>query len=238
MDKQILKAQKRKIFGRRVKSLRSQGLLPANIYGKKIKSEAVQEDNTDFLKAYEEAGETGLIELRLNGDSSQAIKKMVLIHNVQVDPVSDSPVHADFLQVNLKEKVTASVPIEVVGESPAEKVGKGTAVQQIDEVEVEALPTDLPEKFVVDISGLTEVDQAILIKDLNVDTKKVDVKLDREQIVVKVEAVRKEEEVAPPPEVPIEGEVPSEGQVDVVASEGEEQGPEEKGQGQETKVRK
>ncbi len=238
MDKQILKAQKRKIFGRRVKSLRNQGLLPANIYGKKIKSEAVQVDNTDFLKAYEEAGETGLIELRLNGDSSQAIKKMVLIHNVQVDPVSDSPVHADFLQVNLKEKVTASVPIEVVGESPAEKVGKGTAVQQIDEVEVEALPTDLPEKFVVDISGLTEVDQAILIKDLNVDTKKVDVKLDREQIVVKVEAVRKEEEVAPPPEVPIEGEVPSEGQVDVVASEGEEQGPEEKGQGQETKVRK
>ena len=237
MDKQILKAQKRKIFGRRVKSLRNQGLLPANIYGKKIKSEAVQVVNADFLKAYEEAGETVLIELRLNGDSNQAVKKMVLIHNVQVDPVSDSPVHADFLQVNLKEKVTASVPIEVVGESPAEKVGKGTAVQQIDEVEVEALPTDLPEKFVVDISGLTEVDQAILIKDLNVDTKKVDVKLDREQIVVKVEELRKEEEVAAAPEVPIEGEVPSEGQVDVVVSEGEDQAPVEKGQGEEKKVR-
>lgn len=237
MDKQILKAQKRKIFGRRVKGLRSQGLLPANIYGKKIKSEAVQVANADFLKAYEEAGETGLIELRLNGDSNQAVKKMVLIHNVQLDPVSDSPVHADFLQVNLKEKVTASVAIEVIGESPAEKVGKGTAVQQIDEVEVEALPMDLPEKFVVDISGLTEVDQAILIKDLNVDTKKVDVKLDREQIVVKVEELRKEEEVAPAPEVPIEGDVPSEGQVDVVASEGEEQGPDEKGQGEEKKVR-
>ena len=237
MDKQILKAQKRKIFGRRVKSLRNQGLLPANIYGKKIKSEAVQVVNADFLKAYEEAGETVLIELRLNGDSNQAVKKMVLIHNVQVDPVSDSPVHADFLQVNLKEKVTASVPIEVVGESPAEKVGKGTAVQQIDEVEVEALPMDLPEKFVVDISGLTEVDQAILIKDLNVDTKKVDVKLDREQIVVKVEELRKEEEVAAAPEVPIEGEVPSEGQVDVVVSEGEDQAPVEKGQGEEKKVR-
>ena len=237
MDKKILKAQKRKIFGRKVKGLRSQGLLPANIYGKKIKSEAVQVVNADFLKAYEEAGETVLIELRLNGDSNQAVKKMVLIHNVQVDPVSDSPVHADFLQVNLKEKVTASVPIEVVGESPAEKVGKGTAVQQIDEVEVEALPTDLPEKFVVDISGLTEVDQAILIKDLNVDTKKVDVKLDREQIVVKVEELRKEEEVAAAPEVPIEGEVPSEGQVDVVVSEGEDQAPVEKGQGEEKKVR-
>lgn len=217
MDKQTLKAEKRKIFGRKVKRLRAEGMLPANIYGKKVKSEAVSVNLSNFVRIFEKTGETGLVEIILNGGSKKALKKTVLIHNVQVDPVADTPIHADFLQVDLKEKVTAAVSVEVVGESPAEKAGKGTVVQQIDEVEVEALPADLPEKFSVDIGSLSEVDQAVAVKDLGVDGKKVEIKEDPEQIVVKVEAVREEEEAVPP--------------VEEVAAEGEE------GQAEETEAK-
>ena len=156
-------------------------------------------------------GETGLLTLEIGKD-----EKSVLIHNLQVNPVTDAPVHVDFLQVDLKEKVEADVPVELTGESPAQKQAIGTVVQYINEIKVEALPMDLPEKFIVDTSGLAEIDQAILVKDLKVDRAKVIVKTGPDEIVVKVEPPQKEEVVAPP--VPAEGEVPAEG---TVPAEGE-----------------
>lgn len=180
--------------------------MPANIYGKKIKSLAVQVKADEFQKVFSEAGETGLVELKL-GEKVHP----VLIHNVQLGPVSDLPLHIDFLEVSLKEKVTATVPIELIGESPAEKEG-GVVVQQMHEIEVEALPTDLPEKIEVDISGLAEIDQAIKAGELKVDKTKVEIKEDPERIVVSIAPPAKEEEVAPPPvaqEAPAEGEAPA-----------------------------
>lgn len=202
MDKHTLKAEKRKILGQKVKTLRKEGILPANIYGKKVKSLAIQIPMSEFEKIYKEAGETGIIEISV--DSS---KRPVLINNVQMHPVTDIPLHVDFLQIDFKEKVTADVPVDLIGESPAEKSGLGTVVQQINEIEVEALPTDLPEKFEIDLSKLTKVDMAVLVKDLDVDKKKVEIKSDLEQILVKVEPPRKEEEVVVPVEVEEEGEV-------------------------------
>jgi large subunit ribosomal protein L25 len=211
MQKQTLKAEVRKISGRKVKNLRREGILPGNISGKKIKSEAVQVVLKDFEKVYKDVGETGLLTLEIGKD-----EKPVLIHNLQVNPVSDAPVHVDFLQVDLKEKVEADVPVELTGESPAQKQAIGTVVQYINEIKVEALPMDLPEKFTVDTSGLAEIDQAILVKDLRVDRAKVDVKTGPDEIVVKVEPPQKEKVVAPP--APVEGEVPAEG---AVPAEGE-----------------
>jgi len=205
MDKLTLKADVRKISGRKVKNLRKEGLLPGNISGKKIESKAVQVVLKDFEKVYKEAGETGLLTLVIGKD-----EKPVLIHNLQVNPVSDAPIHVDFLQVDLKEKVEADVPVELTGEAPAEKQAIGTVVQYLNEIEVEALPMDLPEKFIVDTSELAEVDQSILVKDLKVDRSKVDIKSDPTEIVVKVEPPQKEEVVAPP--APAEGEVPAEGE--------------------------
>jgi large subunit ribosomal protein L25 len=193
MQKLKLVAEKRKTFGRKVGSLRRKGILPANIYGQKVKSLAIQVPLVEFEKVYQRVGETGVVEVSIG-----KTKKPVLIHNVQIDPVSDVPIHADFLQVNLKEKVTAAVPVEVRGESPAEKQGLGTVVQYIDEIEVEALPTDLPEKFELDLSSLVEVDQTIQVKDLKLD-KKVEIKAEPEQILVKIEPPRKIEEEAPSP---------------------------------------
>lgn len=201
--KYSLDAQKREILGRRnIKKLRRDGILPANVYGKKMESLAIQVKTTDFLKVFSEAKETGLVTLNI-GDSSYP----VLIHNLQVDPVSDKPLHADFLQVDLKEKVTATVPIEFTGESSVEKNQEGIIVPQMREIEVEALPTDLPEQITVDISGLEKVDDAIKVADLKVDREKVEIKDDPERIVVSVAPPAKEEVVEVPVETPTEGEV-------------------------------
>src|SRR3990172_3857960 len=175
---QTLTVANRTLFGRKVKNLRKDGILPANIYGKKIKSQSVEVNLDEFAKVFKDAGETQVIELKLGRE-----KRPVLIHNLQEDPVSDKIIHVDFLQVDLKEKVVAKVPVELTGESPSEKEGTGVVVLQVGEIEVEALPGDLPEKFEVDLSPL-----------------------------VKVEEPKKEEEQAPVPEVVAEGEAPKEGE--------------------------
>jgi len=205
MDKYLLKAEERKILRRKVKKLRQDGILPANVYGATTKSMAVSLDLKAFEKAFSEVGETGLIDLEVGKE-----KRPVLVHNIQRDPVSDVVIHADFLEVDLKKKVEASVPVEIVGESPAEKQGLGTVVQQIDEVDVEALPADLPEKFEVDVSGLIEVDQAIFVKGLKYEKTKVEVKNGPEEIIVKVEEQKEEVEETPAP-TEVEGEVAQEG---------------------------
>lgn len=191
MTKLTLKSEKRKLFGRKVKQLRKLGLLPANIFGKKIKSEAITVKYKEFKDLFEKAGETQIVDL--DG-------KPVLVSNLQIDPVTSDYIHVDFRQVDLTEKITAKVPVEIVGESPAEKQNLGTVVQQISEIEVEALPTDLPEKIEIDATLLVEVDQMIFVKDLKID-KKVTIKTDLESIVVKVEPPTKEEVVEVIPEV-------------------------------------
>lgn len=216
MDKKVLKAEERKVCGRKVKIVRAQGLIPGNVFGKKMKSRTVQVNKKEFESVYSEAGETGLVTLQLGKDELP-----VLVSDVQKHPVSDDFIHVDFRQVDLKAKITAEVPVEIVGESPAEKQAIGTVVQYLNQVEVEALPTDLPEKFEVDTSVLAEVDQAIYVKDLNVDASKIEIKTNLEEIVAKVEPPQKEEVVEEP--VVAEGEAPIEGAVEGEApKDGEE----------------
>ncbi len=210
MTKINLKANARKLTGHKVKTLRKQGIVPANIYGKDVKSLAVEVDSKEFKEIYKKAGETGIVEILIGKD-----ERPVLIHNVQVHPATDEILHVDFMQVNLKVKITAQVPVEITGESPVEKSGEGTVVLLLRELEVEALPADLPEKFEIDALKLTEVDQAVKVADLKIDKTKIEIKADPETILVKVEPPQKEEvvEVVPAEEVPAEGETtPTEGE--------------------------
>jgi len=193
-----LKAEKRKLTGRKVKQLRREGIVPANIFGKKIKSLAIQATETDLDKIYKEAGETTLVEINLEGDKTKMDKHVVLISDIQSDPVTDKLLHIDFREVDLKEKVKAQVPVELVGESPAEKQGLGTVVQYINEIEVEALPTDLLEKFELDQVVLENVNDVFMVKDLKFDKNKIAIELNDEEIIAKVEELR-EEEVEPEP---------------------------------------
>lgn len=211
MNKHKLTAEPRSIVGRKVKKLREQSLVPGNVFGKGVKSQAVQLSAESFRDIYKDAGETGIIELTVGKATNP-----VLVSNVQVHPVSDEVLHVDFRQIDLTQKISATVPVEIVGESPAEKSGIGTVVQQISEVQVEALPADLPEKFEVDVADLAEVDAAIFVKDLKYDKSKIQIEADEDQIIVKVEPPQKEEVVEAPVE-PAEGEE--------VAAEGEAETP-------------
>jgi len=221
MKKAKLKVQKRKILGRKVKKLRAEGILPANLYGKGIKSKAVQVNLKDLKKVYQQVGETGIVELEVQGEKQV---RPVLIHNLQVDPVTDLPLHVDFHQIDLKKKTTVEIPIELVGEAPAEKEKVGILVSLFDSLEVEALPSDLPEKLEVDISHLEKVDDAVRVADIKIDKKKVKILANENEIVAKIEPLAKEEEEEKPAE---EGEE--------VAEEGKEKGEEEKVEGKEEK---
>ena len=161
MKREALKVDKRTVSGKKVKKLRREGILPANVYGKEMKSASVQVPLKDFLSVYREVHETGLVDLSYD---TQTLP--VLIHNVQLDPRSQIPLHADFFKVNLKEKITARIPVVAVGEPTAVLDKVGLLEQPVAELEVEALPTDLPEKIEVNVEALAAVDEQILVSDI------------------------------------------------------------------------
>lgn len=176
-------AEERIVLGKKVKNLRKDGLLPGHVFGKGLETEHVSVDGKTFLKIFKEAGETGLIDLKIGAEKVRP----VLIRGVQYDPLSDLPVHIDFYQVNLSEKVKVPVPIELIGEEP-EKVHLGEAIvlQTVSEVEVEALPSDLVENIEVDRGLLKEIDDAVTVGQLNYDREKLTILADPEEIVVKL----------------------------------------------------
>ncbi len=161
MQKLSLSAEKRTILGRKVKQLRKQRLIPGNVFGKNSQSLSVQIPLPEFEKVYQKAGETGLIDLHVDGDI-----RTVLIKNVQIHPVSDLPIHVDFHQVDLKEKIRAKVPLEVSGQAPAVTEKLGILLNLLDEIEIEALPINLPEKVNVDVSDLKHLGDTVRVKDL------------------------------------------------------------------------
>lgn len=220
-----LAATTRDVFGKKVKKLRKQDLLPANIYGKKIKSQAIQLATQDFTKIFKQAGETAIIQLSLKGENQP---RAVLVANLQKDPVTDQPLHADFHQVDLKEKVTVAIPVEIRGESLAVKEKGAVLITLLDEIKVEALPTDLPEKFEVDISGLSEFDDSILVKTLKIDKSKVTILANEEEAIVMVQEPKKEEE-------PVEPEEEEKPEGEAEEFEASEEEPKEKEKGAEEK---
>jgi large subunit ribosomal protein L25 len=186
MKRYKLKVEERKVLGKQVKKLRRDGILPCNIYGKGIKSTAVQVPQKDFDAVYKEAGETGLVDIEL-GDKVTP----VLIHNMQKD-FRGNILHADFFQVNLKEKVKTMIPLEIVGEPKAVLDKIGLLMNILSEVEVEALPAELPENIEVNVEHLTNIDDQVTVADLKVP-EGVTVLTEAEQVISKIgELVTKE----------------------------------------------
>lgn len=186
MKHEKLKVEKRKVLGKQVKKLRRDGIIPGNVYGKNIKSEAVQADAKEFNAVYNEAGETGLVDIELDGKTTP-----VLIHNVHKN-FRNQVLHADFFQVNLKEKVKTMVPLEIIGEPKAVIDKIGLLMNILSEVEVEALPEELPEKIEVNVEYLANIDDQITVADLKAPAG-VEVLTDPSQVVSKIgELVTKE----------------------------------------------
>lgn len=214
MNKHSLTVTKREVLGKNVKKLRREGILPANIYGRDIKSEAVQVALKDFQVTFKETGETGLLYLKFEGK-----ERPVLIHNVQLDYITQLPVHADFYQVNLKEKVKTMVPVVLIGEAAAVTDKVGTLLQTLNEIEVEALPTDLPEHFEVDVTKLAAVNDQITIADLK-KVNGVEILTEPTQTIVKISEL-----VEPEPEPVVEA--PAEGSSSAEATANKETATEE-----------
>ena len=183
MDRLSLHAEERKVLGKKVKQLRREGKLPAHVFGKGVEGENVLLIAKDFLKTFHQAGETGLIDLKIGTERVRP----VLIREVQYDPVSGDLIHIDFYQVNLSEKVKVAVPLVLIGEQPESvHLGETIVLQTLNEVEVEALPTDLVEKIEVDITPLKAIDDAITIGQLSYDRAKLTIHAPEEEIIVKL----------------------------------------------------
>jgi large subunit ribosomal protein L25 len=212
-NKTIFHVTKRDELGKRVRFARRQGKLPANISGQGEVSSPILIDTKVIFKHLATEGESGLLYLTV-GDSKKEVP--VLIEEVQHSPVTGELIHISFRQVNLKEKVTAEVPVEVIGEI---NIPGAILVQVTDVLEVEALPTDLPEKFEIDVSRLSEVGQVVTPVDLQYDREKITLMLSEEELenpLVLVQEVS-EEEVEEPVETAeavVEGVQPTESQPD------------------------
>lgn len=186
MKRYKLTATPREITGKQVKKLRRDGILPANVYGKDIKSQNLQLPLKDFLAVFDEAGETGVVDLTYGKETIP-----VLIHNLHTD-YRDTPLHADFFKVNLKEKVTAMIPVEFTGEAQAETDQIGLLEKITNELEVEALPTELPEKFELNVGPLAAVGDQITVEMIHVPSG-VTILSDPNLVVAKIgELVSKE----------------------------------------------
>lgn len=203
--------------GRRlIKSIRGAGIIPAVLYGPEIKPVAVSVDSKEFKKVFEKAGQSSLISLQVENK-----KYSVLIHEVQKNPVKEGYVHIDFYQPILTQETEATVPLVFEGESLAVKEMSGTLVKDIQEVQVRALPADLPHEIKVDISKLKTFEDEILIKDLEA-LKGVKILKALNEVVASVVPLAKVEEEL---EKPIEEKVE---EVEKVEKERkEEQEPEE-----------
>jgi large subunit ribosomal protein L25 len=207
MNKFVLKAEKRLLTGSKVKQLRRQGIVPANVFGHTVKSQAVQVTAVDFARVYKEAGETSLIWLKIQNEDQE---RPTLIKALTNHPVTGQRLHIDFHQVNLKEKVSANVPVEVIGENQLVKDGLAVLDVNLHEIEVEALPTDIPENLVFDISTLTAIGDHFKVSDAKVSSEVIIV-TDPEKVVVAIGAPQKEEEPLETEvvEAEVEGETPA-----------------------------
>lgn len=185
MEKIQLKTTLREQAARDAKTLRNAGSIPAELYGHNISNLHLTVDAIEFEKVLRKAGESTIIEL----DLADGSKKNVLIQDVQYHYLNSQPIHVDFFEVSMTEKLTATVPIEFIGESAAVKVLGGTLVKVLNEVEVECLPADLPQHFEVDISKLATFEDAITVADIPHDAK-VEIQADPEEFIAKVQPPR------------------------------------------------
>lgn len=188
-----LKAEKREEIGK-PKKLRKAGFLPAVFYGKKEKTTPISVLAKDFEKLYKKAGESTVIIL-----SGVGKPKEVLIHDVDFDPVTNVPRHADFYVLEEGKKVNVNVPLEFVGESRAVKDLGGNLVKVLHDIEIEVAPKDLPQHLEVEISGLVDFTSKIFAKDIKLpDSAELITKPDEVVALVAKAVEEKEEEIVEP----------------------------------------
>ncbi|MBV9099573.1 MAG: 50S ribosomal protein L25 [Candidatus Dormibacteraeota bacterium] len=192
-----LDATRRTETGRHAHALRRRGLVPAVLYGHRVEPTSLSIDERGLQRVWHRAGHSHLVDLTLDGGRA----RKVLIRELQMDPRTAGLLHVDLFAVNLREKLTVDVPLIPIGESPVVSEEKIGVVQQIvNTLKVECLPSDIPAQLTVDISGLTEIDAGVHLRDVPLpEGVSLAHGLDPDELVVKVAPIRvavEEEEAA------------------------------------------
>jgi len=203
-------------MGKRSRRLIREGKLPAILYGHSVEPTPLTLERLEFQKVFVKSGRTHLVDLVLDGDRTEK----VLVREIQTHPRRQGPIHVDFYQVNLQEKIQVEVPVHIVGESGPVKQGDGDVLQPMHSIRVECLPTEIPEDFEVDITPLDEIGAELRVSDVKV-RQGVTVLDDPDELVVKIVPKR---EMKVEEEIPAaEAAVPAEGEAAVgeAAAEGE-----------------
>ena len=222
MDKIVLNAERREVIGKKVKLLRNEGKLPGIIYGKSTESIPIILDLKEATKILKATSSSSLLTINIDGEEFST-----LVRERQRDFIRGNYLHVDFLSVSLTEKVRAKVNIVVEGEAPALINIETLLTSGLDQIEVESLPQDLPEKFTVDLSSLEEVGDGIYVRDLEIPPN-VELLADPDEMIVVITLqiiVEEEEEIDE--EALLEGELLEEGEDgEVVPTEDETPGEE------------
>ncbi len=171
--------------------IRSNGMVPAVVYGAQVENTPISVSSVNFQKLFKVVGETSTIVLEISDDKKGVKKVDVLIHDMQVDPIKGFPIHIDFLAIDMNKPIEVAVPIEYTGLALGEKNGVGVLVKVLHEVEIEALPKDIPSSIIVDVTKLANLDDKIIVKDL-VLTKGVRVITEEDEVVALISAIKEE----------------------------------------------
>ncbi len=195
MQNVVLKADPR-ATDERTSHLRQQNIVPAVVYGRTQEPIAIKIDNSSLLRAYRNAGESTIIELKVG-----KIELEVLVHDVQRDPVTGDFTHMDFYAVTRWEKVHTNIALSFVGESAATK--EGAVIEEVfKEIDVKCLPRHLVENFEVDLSKLENIGDVIRFSDLWIDTELYEVHMEDDAVIATASAPKVVEEEP----VEVEGE--------------------------------
>lgn len=209
MKKIELQATKRDVLGKKVKLLRRQGIIPVHLFGHNVKSLALQCEAVELQRVLSQAGKTRLISLEIDKGKSP---ETVVVREVQRDSLTEGLLHVDLYQVRITERIRVEVPIVPVGEAPALKSKENMLLQELNSLTIECLPNEIPPNVKVDLSSLTEAEQAIRVGDITL-AEGITILNDRGLVVVKIGSRRREEveEVAPvAPEAPETAPLPKE----------------------------
>lgn len=202
-----LNAETRTVTGKAVRHLRQQGILPANLTGHQMAPMALQVRAADVDRMLKGFGRTTVIQLTV---AALGAPRTAMLGSVQRDAISGAIKHIDFIQVDMTQKMRASITLRLVGESPAVKGNTGMALHLLNQIEVEALPDDLPEAIDVEIGGLAAVDDAIYVRDLRLPAS-VDILTPADEAIVRISATRASlEATAQPVEVAVASAAPAE----------------------------
>jgi large subunit ribosomal protein L25 len=210
-----LQVAKRTVLGKKVATLRRDGITPANIFGHKVESTAVQVGTNELTHLLRASSRNAIINVSVEGEGAP---RTVVVRDLKRHAVTGRLLHVDFYQVSMTEKMRADVPVVLVGHADAVSTYQGILLQTLESIAIEALPADIPAQFECDVTPLTELDTSIHVRDLAIDTSKITLHTDLDVVVARVAAPRLAAEEAAP-EAAAEGAPEGEG----AAEAGQEQ---------------